>query len=53
MSRIALAVLLCAAASAPQAGEWAPAADYTISSLHAPDPVFVASGDSVPVRVDA
>ena len=53
MSRIALAVLLCAAASAPQAREVVPAADYTISSLHAPDPVFVASGDSVPVRVDA
>lgn len=53
MSRIALAVLLSVAASAPQAGERIPANNLTITSLNAPDPVFVGSGDSVPIRVDA
>lgn len=53
MNRIAWAILLSAAASTVQADQGGRAGDYKISSLNAPDPVFVASGDSVPVRVDA
>jgi Tannase and feruloyl esterase/Tannase-like family of unknown function (DUF6351) len=44
---VALALAAGGAAADPQAGR------YTITSLNAPDPVFVTSGDAVPISVTA